>query len=98
MPSPAQTQRTHRIRILKLSRRKAGTIRALVDVQVGRLLKIFGAKVVQQPGQKAWVAMPSKEWLGDDGRKRYTAVVELDGALKVAVESAILEAWQGGAR
>lgn len=42
-----------------------GNLRAFADVQLGPLV-ITGCRVVQQPGQAAWVAMPQAQ--ADDGR------------------------------
>ena len=74
---------------------EAGTIRAKVDVQLGTSLRLLGCKVIQQQGQKAWVAMPSREWVDDHGQKKYAATVELLGNLKAAIEKSILAAWEG---
>jgi DNA-binding cell septation regulator SpoVG len=98
MPSSAETDRTVNVKILKVTRRGAGTIRAVVDVQLGSSLRLIGCKVVQQANQKPWVAMPSREWLGDGGQKKYAPTVELLGSLKTAVEKAILAEWEGGAQ
>jgi DNA-binding cell septation regulator SpoVG len=92
------TARTFTVKILKMTRRQVGTIRAMVDVQVGSSLKLLACKVIQQEGQKAWVAMPSREWVDEHGQKKYAATVELLGNLKAAVERAILAEWEGGAR
>ena len=98
MVSPSPTDRTVNITILKIDRREAGTIRAKVDVQLGTSLRLLGCKVIQQQGQKAWVAMPSREWVDDYGQKKYAATVELLGNLKSAVEKTILAELEGGAR
>jgi DNA-binding cell septation regulator SpoVG len=95
--SPSQTDRTVNVTITKMTRREAGTIRAMVDVQLGTSLRLIGCKVIQQEGQKAWVAMPSREWVDDHGQKKYAATVELLGNLKSAIEKAILAEWEGGA-
>jgi hypothetical protein len=68
MATPS-TDRTFNVKILKVARREIGTIRATVDVQVGASLKILGCKVIQQQGQKAWVAMPAREWVDNSGQK-----------------------------
>jgi DNA-binding cell septation regulator SpoVG len=98
MPSPSQTDRTGNVKILKVTRREVGTIRAVVDVQISDKVRLFGCKIVQQQGQKAWAAMPAREWTGLDGQKKYAPTCELLGSLKVAVEKAILAEWEGGAQ
>ena len=42
-----------------------GNLRAFADVQIGPLV-VTGCRVVQQPGQAAWVSMPQAQ--ADDGR------------------------------
>lgn len=42
-----------------------GNLRAFADIRVGPLV-IHGARVIQQPGQQPWVAMPQTQ--ADDGR------------------------------
>jgi DNA-binding cell septation regulator SpoVG len=98
MPSPSQTDRTFIVKILKVTRRASGTIRATVDVQVGSSLKLLGCKIVQQANQRPWVAMPAREWVDASGQKKYAPTVELLGNLKAAVERAILAECEGGER
>jgi DNA-binding cell septation regulator SpoVG len=92
------TNRAINVKILKVTRRDGGTIRAFVDVQIGSSLKLLSCKVIQQHGQKPWLGMPSREWVGDDGKKKYAPIVELSGSLKAAVEQAVLAEWEGGER
>ena len=84
-----------KIRVVNLSLvEKPGTIRAFAEVQVGRSLRINDVKLIQQPGQKPWVAMPSRDYVGADGKKHYAPVVEVKDALKDAITAAVLAAWQ----
>ena len=70
-----------------------GPLKAFVDVQVGTTLIVHGCRVIQQPGQRAFVSPPQVAWTGQDGKKHYSPIVEWTGALKSAVETAILDAW-----
>ena len=82
------------VTVLKLtSPAKDGNLKAFVDVQVGTTLIVHGCRVIQQPGQRAFVAPPQSEWTGQDGKKHYSPIVEWTGALKSAVETAVLDAW-----
>ncbi|HOT82895.1 MAG TPA: hypothetical protein PLQ12_06305 [Candidatus Defluviicoccus seviourii] len=67
-----------------------GNLRAYATVAVGPLL-IHGCRVVQQPGQRAWVSLPQTK-----SGERWFAVVEVeDRALKEAISAAVLDAWAG---
>jgi DNA-binding cell septation regulator SpoVG len=84
-----------KIVVLKLTRpTKPGNLKAFVDVQIGQSLVFFGCKVIQQPDQRAFVAPPSVERTGEDGKKKYYPTMEWRGSLKAAIETAILQAWK----
>lgn len=80
-----------RIAIIALSAISAGNLKALASVQIGPSLVVHKCRVIQQPGQRAWVSMPQERWDGADGQPRYTALVELSGGLKTRVEAVILD-------
>jgi hypothetical protein len=57
-------------------------------------LTIYDLKVVQQPVQKAWVALPASAWTGADGKQRWKSFARFtDGAVQQAFTAAVLEAW-----
>jgi DNA-binding cell septation regulator SpoVG len=89
--------RHHDVQILSLTPAASGNLRAFVDIQIGSTLQIFGCKVIQQADQTAWVAMPTRDFVGSDGTRKFTPIVKLSGALKADVEEAILQAWKGEA-
>jgi DNA-binding cell septation regulator SpoVG len=63
------------------------TVKAFVDLQLGGI-KIMGAKIVQQNGQRAWVAMPSVK------TERAWNVVEITSKdLRQRVTDVVLRAW-----
>ena len=72
---------------------QAGNLKAFADVKIGKSLRVYGFRVVQQPGQKAWVSPPQRTWDGQDGKKKYSPIVELSGELKAEVDEAILAEW-----
>jgi hypothetical protein len=81
------------IEVLEVWRtQNAGNVRVFVSLRLGGIT-IHGAKIVQQNGQRPWLAMPDRQWTADDGEARYTAIVELAPSLKRRVSDAVLEAW-----
>jgi DNA-binding cell septation regulator SpoVG len=71
----------------------AGNLKALAVITVAGKLKIADVKVVQQQGQAAWVAMPSKSY-EVEGKRRWSSTVEiLDQELKNEIATAVLEEY-----
>ena len=68
-------------------------VRAYVDVRLGDIV-IKNAKVVRQPGQRAWVAMPDVPYVVN-GKTRYAPVIELDKSLRERVTATVLAKWGG---
>jgi len=73
--------------IRKLDAKSA--VKAFCDLQIGGIT-LKGCKIVQQDGQKAWVAMPSIKT--DHG---WQNLVELTKELRAKVTDVVLEAWEG---
>ena len=72
----------------------SGTVKGFVDFRVNEKLTVYGAKVIKQDGQQAWVAMPDRSY-EVDGQKKYIPVVRIDDpALKEKVQLAILAAFE----
>ena len=65
-----------------------GNLRAFADVQVGPLV-VTGCRIVQQPGQAAWVSMPQTQ--SADGRW-YPCLRTDDDALRQNVKDRVLRA------
>jgi DNA-binding cell septation regulator SpoVG len=70
-----------------------GNVRAYVTIRIGGVT-IHGAKIVQKPNQRPWLAMPDRQWTGADGKQHYSALVELSPSLKARVSEAVLADWQ----
>ena len=68
---------------------RAGNLRALATVKIGPLV-IHGCRVVQQPGQSAWVSMPTRQ---DDAGRWFPIVTTDDDTIKDAVKATLLAAW-----
>jgi DNA-binding cell septation regulator SpoVG len=63
------------------------TVKAFVDLQLGGVTK--GAKIVQQPDQRAWVAMPSVKT-----ERAWQNVVEITSKdLRQRINDVVLAAW-----
>lgn len=71
----------------------AGNIRACLSIRIGAVT-IHGCKIVQQPGQRAWLAMPERQWQDAGGKKHYSPTVELSSDLKKRVNEIVLAAWE----
>jgi DNA-binding cell septation regulator SpoVG len=67
-----------------------GAVRAFVDIRIGHL-SINGFKIVQQPGQQAWVAPPSHK----SGERWFNTVEIHDRDLKDRIRDAVLARWGG---
>lgn len=70
----------------------SGNLRAFADIQAGSL-KIYNCRVVQQPGQRPWVAPPQREYMVD-GQKRYAPIVEWNRELGTLITDAVIEAFE----
>jgi DNA-binding cell septation regulator SpoVG len=87
------------IEVLEL-RRLAGdrNLKAFAKVRLGAVV-IHGIKVVQQPGQKAWIALPQTpgRQKADGTGAGWFPVVEITSKdLMARVRDAVLEAWSAG--
>jgi DNA-binding cell septation regulator SpoVG len=90
--STAATPRPATIEVLDLTALDKGNLKAMASVRIGPSLVVHKCRVIQQPGQRAWVSMPQEQWQGRDGQPHYTALVELSGDLRRRVEQAVLQA------
>jgi DNA-binding cell septation regulator SpoVG len=79
------------IQVVELVALTKGNLKAMASVRIGPSLLVHKCRVIQQPGQRAWVSMPQERWEGHDGQSHYTALVELSGDLRTRVEQAILQ-------
>lgn len=68
----------------------AGNLRALATVRIGPIT-LPGFRVIQQPGQRAWVSAPQEK--GADG-KWYPRLEITDRSLEGQVKAAVLQAWE----
>jgi DNA-binding cell septation regulator SpoVG len=80
----------------EIKRIERGTLRAFVTVTLAGKLRIHSVRIVQQPGQAAWVSMPQNEVKSQEGGKsKYYPTVEVtDENLKRQISEAVLAAWR----
>lgn len=67
-----------------------GNLKAFAEIQLGETMIISGCRIIQQPGQRAYVAFPQNE----SGGKYYPVVTAVDKRFKEAVEQKVLAAWE----
>jgi DNA-binding cell septation regulator SpoVG len=70
-------------------------LKAYASIQLGNWI-IHDWRVIQQPGQKAWVSVPQSSWTGRDGRIKYRNLITIPGEWRKRIEEEILKAWEGG--
>ena len=78
------------IAVLSIKPIDKGNLRAFADIQLGETLIISGCRVIQQPNQRAYVALPQAENNG----KFYPVITAVDKRFKEAVEQNVLAAWE----
>lgn len=79
-----------RVEVLELRLVQHGSIRAYARIKVGALT-IAGVKVIQQPGQRAWVRLPDQQ--GKDGHW-FPVVACSSPTLENAIHQAVLAAYR----
>jgi DNA-binding cell septation regulator SpoVG len=74
----------------------SGDLRAFVSIKIDNITT-HDLRIVQQPGQRVWISMPTREYRQHEQR-RFSPVVELSESPKYEVSRIVLAAWQGGQR
>jgi DNA-binding cell septation regulator SpoVG len=72
-----------------------GNLKAFARVRLGAVV-IHGCRVIQQPGQKAWVALPqvpARAKADGSGAGWYPVIEITNPELLARVRAAVLEAW-----
>ena len=70
-----------------------GPLKAFVGVRVGDWV-ISDWRIIQKPGQRAWVSYPQITWKDADGKVKYKSLISIPGELKQKIDIAILSAWE----
>ena len=81
-----------KITVSKITPANFGNVKAFASVRLGETLTIHSIKIVQQPGQRAYVRLPESE---RDG-KYFPIVSADDKRFQEAVQEKVLAAWQNG--
>jgi len=72
----------------------SGNLKAFASVEFGFGLTMHELRIVQQPGQQAWVGAPCRQWTDPHGNKRFAAILEFDKPLQEAISLVVLEAYE----
>lgn len=70
-----------------------GCLRAFCSVRLSDGVKINSCRVIQQPGQAAWVSLPQNEWTSNEGERLYSPVVEVSRELQSEIQKSVLAAY-----
>jgi DNA-binding cell septation regulator SpoVG len=80
----------YKVEVLSITPVNEGNVKAYVNIHIVGLFKMDSLKIVQQPGQRAWVAMPDNAQRLPDHRPGF---YEVSNELKAAIWQAALSAW-----
>lgn len=92
------TSSSAKIQLIALRRIDQGTVRTIADFGLGPSLTLKAFQVIPQPGQRARVSPPSREWQGTDGTRHFAPLVESSGSPKKRVEQPMLGARERSGR
>jgi DNA-binding cell septation regulator SpoVG len=84
------------IEVLEIRTIDRGNLRAFAKLRLGSVV-IHGCRVIQQPGQKAWVALPQipgRAKADGSGAGWFPVIEIVNRDLLDRVRSAVLEAWE----
>lgn len=71
-----------------------GALKAFCTVHIGSL-QINDCRIIQQPGQRAWLSMPSISYKNQYGTVSYRTLVEIkDKNLKDLISQTVLTEWE----
>ena len=79
--------------VKKLRTVDSGNLKAYADIGLPGGIQIRDLRIVKQPGQKAWVSMPQKEWRNHIGEPCYMPLVTLPRDTMQLVSEAVLLAY-----
>ncbi len=77
--------------------RDTGSMKATVAVSIPTLLgtiTIEGFKVIENDIGKPWVSLPSKDYTGKDGKRKFQKLLELPKPVMRAVSEAVLAEYE----
>ena len=71
-----------------------GNVKAFVTVRIDDIV-INDVRLIQQPGQQAWITGPQREYQDGQGNRKFVSLVQFSDSLKRAVQRVVLEAVAG---
>ena len=81
------------LEVVEIQATSRGNLKGLATVRIGEIV-VRDFRIVQQPGQRAWVGLPSVSWQTETGERAYRTIVEMPQPLKGEVEKLVLAAWE----
>lgn len=82
------------IKVLNIKRLdNAGNLKAFVDFKLGES-EFYSWRIVQQPGQVAWLSSPVETWESDDGKKHYKQLIKFPQVLMDQIRDIIIKEWE----
>lgn len=89
---PAGTIRIQDLRLVH----NAGNLKAFARISYGETT-VNDVRIIQQPGQQAWVSPPQREF-EKDGKRQWVSVVRWERELADAIQTAVLAAYEKALR
>ena len=72
-----------------------GNLLAFASIQIAGKLILNDCRLIQQPGQKAWVSPPQNQYTDKEGKTKYTPLAEWPKEWNEAIEAAVSSAYYG---
>lgn len=85
-----------KVSVVALRKLSQGNLKAFVSVKVGPLT-VHDFRVIQQPGQRAYVSVPQRSYQDAEGKTKYSPALEMPEVWKTAIQAAVLDAFDGEA-
>lgn len=82
-----------RIEVVGLKTLPSGNLKAFASIKIGPLT-LHDFRIVQQPGQRAYVSVPQRSYQDTTSKTKYSPACEMPPEWKDAITSAVLQAWQ----
>jgi len=94
-PSPPPKSPAFLVSDVRLVR--TGSLIGFCTVRIGKepnAVLVHGWRLIQQPGQSAFISPPQESWEGEDGKKKYRNLFEFPRAWRQPLTDAITAAFE----
>jgi hypothetical protein len=81
------------IEVTELKTVNGGNVKAYVSVRVGDW-EIHNFRIIQKPGQVAWIQAPETTWKGQNGKIYYRQLLTLPAEMMQRITVRILSRWE----